>query len=121
MAYLQSINTVGVRDRVRVECDSCGKRYEILYGSAKKTYAKNGKHLCYSCSPQNSKEHWTEERRKAHGQTVSGSEDYQKAIAARDQSGEKNGMFGRKHTKATRKKMSKSRIGKLGPNIPFFS
>jgi len=116
MAYLQSINTVGVRDRVRVECDSCGKRYEILYGSAKKTYAKNGKHLCYSCSPQNSKEHWTEERRKAHGQTVSGSEDYQKAIAARDQSGEKNGMFGRKHTKATRKKMSKSRIGKLGPN-----
>lgn len=116
MTYLQDLKGVSVRDPVKLECDGCGKHYSILYGSAKKTFKKNGRHSCYSCAPHNSKAFWTEERKIRHGQSVKSSDAYYAAIPHRELSGEKNGMYGRKHTKSTRKKMSKARIGKLGPN-----
>lgn len=110
-------------DKVEIECDDCHLRREVLVISAKRLAKKNdGLHFCGSCSakraskPQNSADYWDCERKKQHGRRMKESEAYKVAIAARDQSGPLNGMFGRKHSDETRQKMSLARTGKLGIN-----
>jgi len=66
--------------------------------------------------PQRTKEYWTPEKRKIHGEILKNSEAYKIGIKNRKQSGPLNGMFGRKHTIETRKKRSKVRTGKIGEN-----
>lgn len=122
MAYLQSIDGLHGTDRVAVRCDVCGAERQTLFISAKRNLRRNGKHYCPSCRakarplPQTTKDYWTEDRRRAHGDRVRSSDAYYESLKTRDTSGPRNGMFGRQHTEETRKKMSVSRTGKLGPN-----
>lgn len=122
MAYLQETAGLIGNDSITIQCDVCGKKYGILFISAQRSIRKHGRHRCQSCSakgtpkPQNLKAYWTTERKKAHGALMRNSEAYYKSRSRIDISGEKNGMFGKKHSEATRKKMSLARIGKLGPN-----
>jgi len=105
---------------ISVKCDECERVFTMLYSSAEKNRKKNGKHICCSCSgypikPQQTQGYWDKDRRESHGNSVKNSEKYKQAISDRDTSGEKNGMFGKVHSKKTKAKMSKSRIGKIGP------
>ena len=123
MAYLESLDGLTNNDRVQVGCDTCRQPKEMLLVSAKRNLKRNsGKHLCWSCRcktrilPQNTKDYWTDERRRVHGEIISNSPAHREARKHIDISGPRNGMFGRKHTEETRKKMSVSRTGKLGPS-----
>ena len=64
--------------------------------------------------PQQTKEYWTEERRKQHSERMKNSPKYYEAIKNRDTSGINNSMYGKKLSEATKQKMSKARTGKVG-------
>lgn len=144
MVYLSEKEKLFYRnkEKVLVKCDYCGKEFKILYVSAQMNFKKNGRHLCAKCKsalfprkkisdearrkisesakksisskPQCSKEFWTEEKKKAQSITMKNSEKYKEAKKGIDISGEKNGMFGKRHSSETRAKMSKARTGKVG-------
>lgn len=124
--YLQKTKGVQQSDKVKIRCDECLTDKEMLYISAQRNFRRNGKHICQSCialrsikknpRPQNSKSYWTKERRQLMGETIRNSSAHRDAMKLVDLSGPKNGMYGRKVSPETRKKMSVSRIGKLGPN-----
>lgn len=118
-------STTGKRDndKVDVQCDLCGRHYTVLLISAKRSLKKHNKHVCRACGyslrkplPQNTKEFWTEGKREAHSIAVRSSEAYYTALPGRDLSGPANGMFGKQHSDATKRKMSASRTGKTGAN-----
>lgn len=121
MAYITDISEIKDYDKVEVTCDDCGHGKEVLFICARRQLKRRGGHYCASCAakrvprPQNSKAYWTAERKKEHSESIKTPE-YYEGIAKRDQSGEKNGMFGKEHSTETRAKMSKSRVGKIGPN-----
>jgi hypothetical protein len=121
MSYTQNLENYKDYDKVKVKCDDCNKVKEVLYICARRQFKKRGGHFCASCAakkspkPQNQSSFWTEEKKKKHSECVR-TESYYDGISSRDQSGEKNGMYGKEHTPETKSKMSKSRTGKLGPN-----
>lgn len=111
-------------ESITEKCTKCLKEHDLLPRSLKKNKAKHdGNYVCHECvgrklGPLNKPSGWTEEKRKVHGEKVKKSEAYQKALLNVDRSGEKNGMFGKKASDATKAKMSKSRKGRIGPKAP---
>lgn len=110
------------KDPIEVKCDNCESNFSLLFKSAEKNFKKNNRqHICAKCKgqterPQCTSSFWTKDKKEKQSNSVKNSLKYKKAIEDRDTSGENNGMFGKKHSKKTKKKMSKSRTGKLGPN-----
>lgn len=107
------------KSQIKVICDFCNSLFLLTYKSAEKNRKKNSKHKCSACTgipskPQNKAEYWTESLRKRHSDSLKSSESHKNGIKNRDQYGEKNGMFGKKITEESRKKMSISRTGKIG-------
>ena len=105
---------------VVVLCDDCGGQFECLFKSGERNWKKYGRHRCHLCTgvppkPQNRPSYWTAERKAALGASMRTSEAYRASVAARDFAGENNPMFGRKASEKTRKQMSASRTGKIGP------
>jgi hypothetical protein len=109
------------RDKIEVKCVICGNLFYVAQSTFRRYY-KNGNYLCQSCAakrspkPQNTKDYWDEKRCEQHGNLIKASERYYEGIKNRDNSGSNNPMFGKKASIETRKLMSKSRTGKLGPN-----
>ena len=122
--YIKIINTT----RLICCCDLCGENFERTYKNIKKSREKwNSLDLCFSCTckksiskkPQCSKEYWTsEEKRNSQREIILNSEKYQKSrlVLSEKFKGEGNPRYGKKVTEETRKKMSKSRTGKIGEN-----
>lgn len=107
----------GQLEKIEVICEVCKQPRTVARGTYQSAIRRNGFYRCASCSPQRTKEFWEDTDRKTkHGETMKASTAYYEAIAVRDQSGEKNGMFGKTHSLATIDKMSKSRTGKIGKN-----
>lgn len=108
-------------NKVKIKC-SCGKEKELLIISVERSIKKHGEYICKSCvsklvkKPQNTKEFWTEDKRKKHGEIIKSSKNYYEAIAKKDTSGDRNSMFGKKHSVISIQKMSISRRGKIGVN-----
>jgi len=106
------------------ECDMCGKEFNRTLKSirASRKRRSSDKDYCQSCSykitikPQQTKEYWTEEKRKEHSNIMKNSLKYQESIKGRKLFGAKNGMYGKKHSVITLKKMSNSRKYKIGEN-----
>lgn len=114
---------MGQYDKTEVICGECSTSIERLKITIYRSIKKNGVYLCPSCAnkkathkkPQCSKDYWTKEKRLKHGEVMKSSEAYYEAIASRPNiSKENNPMFGKEHSEESRKKMSKSRIGKTG-------
>jgi len=107
-----------------VTCDTCKTPSEVLKISYGRNLKRNdGLFICRSCCckqnlrPQNKKDYWTDPAIKAkHSKAIKASEAYYDALPKRRLKGEQNGMFGKKHTKETKEKMSLSRTGKFGIN-----
>ena len=120
--YLQSIKTLKPSDKILVKCEDCGSDRIIKLQTAKNISRLNDCHLCRSCKskktikPQNTKEYWTDIKKEDHGKLISNDNTFKTSIKNRDNSGEKNGMFGKKMSKESIDKMSVSRIGKTGEN-----
>lgn len=103
-------------------CEICGDKFERTQNNYIKNKQRNKKVICTSCAnkeaskyrPQCQKEYWVDEEiKKKHGNSVRNSKKYQESRKNIDISGEKNGMYGKKHSKETSQKMSKSRTGKV--------
>lgn len=104
-------------EKIEVVCEVCKQPRLIARGTYQQVIKRNGFYRCATCSPQHTKEFWkSDERKLKHSEAVKSSTEYYNAIAERDNSGEKNGMFGKTHSVASLAKMSKSRTGKLGKN-----
>lgn len=111
-------------DYVECYCDKCHQIFKRLYKNIKNSRKKRGleKDYCASCAsklavkPQNTKEYWTIQKKEEHSKIIKSSENYYEGLKARDTSGIHNGMFNKKHTEETKKKMSFSRFGKIGEN-----
>lgn len=110
-----------------LECHMCEKELILPlyrhYAGRMKTHGRAD--ICRSCAckkgavnrPQNTKEYWqNDEVKKKHAKAISESEKYQKGIADRDTSGDKNSMYGKVHSDETRKKMKKAHTGLIRPN-----
>lgn len=111
-------------------CDCCQQDFDMWQSSILKQRKRTqdfNKTFCRKCvykkrrpglqSIKNSG-FWTDEKRKALGEKIKNSIAYQESRKHIDITGEKNGMFGKKHTKEARLKMSKSRAGRFGENAP---
>ena len=121
--YKNNISKKTNLERIVVVCDVCAKEYTIRLASAKNSLKAHGHHQCASCSaklrkplPQCDKSFWTEDQREKHSRAIKGSKKYYSAIKDRDMSGDKNGMFGKKHSAEARKKMSMGRTWGTGEN-----
>lgn len=105
-------------------CNRCEVPVKRTIKNIKVSYKKWDENLCKSCTyelsairkPQCSKTYWTTDKKKNLSEKIKASSTYIKGIKNRNISKEKNGMYKKKHTLETRNKMSKSRIGKIGPN-----
>jgi hypothetical protein len=107
----------GQQEKIEVVCEICKTPRVVCRGTYQQGIKRNGFYRCPSCAPQRNKEFWLDPVRKTlHSKAVKSSEIYTAAIARRDQSGEKNGMFGKIHSDLAISKMSKSRTGKVGKN-----
>jgi 5-methylcytosine-specific restriction endonuclease McrA len=107
----------GQQEKIEVVCKVCETPRIVCRGTYRQGIKRNGFYRCPSCAPQRNKEFWQDPDRKAsHSEVMRASENYRTAIARRDLSGEKNGMFGKKHSTLTISKMSKLRTGKIGKN-----
>ena len=110
------------KEMVSLFCDECEQEFELLYKSAKKNEKKNnGKHICSKCKgiplkPQNQVDYWTKGKRQKISSSLKASKKYQSSILHRDTSGKNNGMYGKKLSDESKKKMSLSRTGKTGSN-----
>jgi hypothetical protein len=111
--------------KIEVQCSVCNTSksiQKIAFSRSKKK--NNGLYVCRSCKAKNSldkkpqcnKNYWTETKRALHGESIKLSEKYHHAISHRELSGKNNPMYGKHHTKITKKKMSQARIGKIGIN-----
>ena len=112
---------ISLYNKVKVKCETCNETNEILKISfLRNLEANKGFYSCLKCSskrgaknrPQNSKDFWTEEKRKELGIILKNSDNYRTAIKNREMSGENNGMFGKNHSPESIQKMKKSRTGK---------
>jgi len=113
-------------EKVVCRCDRCGGEFKRTKKNIKVARKRRGQDVdfCHPCScalsigkkPQCSCKYWTGEKRKNHGEAMRSSPVYRAAIDRRDMSGDKNGMYGRRHSAETRAKMSASRTGKIGKN-----
>lgn len=104
-------------EKIDVVCEICKQSRTIARGSHQQVVKRNGFYRCATCSPQRNKAFWQDDEKKiAHSKVMKSSSVYYNAISQRDVSGEKNGMFGKKHAPRTIEKMSKSRTGKIGKN-----
>lgn len=104
-------------EKIEVICEICKFYRTIVRGTYQQAIKRNGFYRCAVCSPQRSKEFWNNDERKLkHSESIKSSVEYYNAIADRDSSGKKNGMFGKIHSADTIDKMSKSRTGKIGKN-----
>ena len=109
-------------DYVDCYCDNCKKIFKRLYKNIKNSRKKRGidKDYCASCAsklslkPQNTKEYWTDDKKIEQSKIIKSSDKYYESLKTRDMSGIHNGMFNKKHTDETKRKMSLSRIGKIG-------
>ena len=111
------------KQTIKVICDECNSEFDILYKSAERNRKRYGKHKCCKCTgvplkPQNTISYWTKEKRDTLGKCIKSSEKYKIAISNRDNSGEKNPMYGRKATDDTKKLMSQKRKLRVGPLSP---
>jgi len=121
----QDINLLPIKTRIDVICDYCFKSFDRTIRNIKKTRKNNdNQDLCKNCSckkyankkPQCSPEYWTDKKKLENGEKIKNSPKYIAGIKNIDIKGEKNHMYGKKHTTDTLSKMSKSRTGKLGEN-----
>lgn len=119
------ISNLKVIDRVEIICDICSKSFERTVKNIKKLRKKSDIDFCLSCSaknsinkkPQCSKEYWeSKDVKEKHSNSVKNSDKYITALSNRDNSGEKNPMYGKSHKIESIKKMSISRTGKIGEN-----
>jgi len=123
MILEKCLETLKTRDRVLCKCDNCEKEFTRLlkniYQSRKER--NSSKDYCKKCScilsinkkPQCSKQYWSSiEIKQKHSESIKNSKKYRDSIKIRNNSLEKNGMFGKKHSIESRKKMSLSRTGK---------
>lgn len=107
--------------RYDVVCDECGNEYSRTGKLIKESRKRFDIDVCVSCAakksinkkPQCNKDFWTDEIKILHN-VKSKNEAYYESIKFRDQKGDKNGMFGKKHNDYTKKLMASSRTGKIG-------
>lgn len=109
------------KNPVNIKCEFCDNSFKMLYKSAEKNRKKNGQHKCLVCSgqtlkPQNNPSFWSEEKRIEHSNKIKSSKAYYDSMQNRDMKGDKNPVFGKKFSEQTKKRMSLSRIGKIGSN-----
>ena len=108
--------------QVPMVCDQCGEHFTRFKKYIKKTNEKYGCDLCLSCickitarnKPQCSKDYWDEEKKAKQAQRILNSVSHKESRKTIDVTGSKNGMYGKKHSEETRRKMSVARTGKLG-------
>ena len=126
--YSYKTNKGYVIKAVNAQCDACGKEFRISKRSLKKQQVKTdcNKTYCFKCrcmqsakqKPQCSASYWTLQRRLEQSEKVKTSEkhkEYRRQLSIRF-SGPGNPMFNKKVSIETRRKMSMSRIGKIGEN-----
>ncbi len=123
---IRSCNNELKEDSIRCGYEICGPcRNNMMCECGNKINRQSHIDICQPCyrkivpinhPPQRTKAFWTDEKKKEHGNAVRNSEKYQNAIKIRDTSGPKNSMYHKKHSIATRNKMSISRTGKTGKN-----
>lgn len=123
----QDISNLKVTNYVDVICDNCSNQFTRTLKHIKSSRPKwNGRDICRKCSfilsaykkPQCNKEYWSNPDIKTnHSLSIKSSDVYYESIRNRSNIfGEKNPMFGKKHTQETVKKMSAARTGKVGEN-----
>lgn len=120
MVGFQELSGFSGNERVDIPCNVCLNSRSILVISARRNYKKNGGFfICHSCSsknclrPQNTKKYWAnDDKKQKHSGAIKNSKAYYDAIKQRDMSKENNGMYGKKHSDETKKKMSSARIGR---------
>ena len=113
---------------IRAKCDLCGSDFRISKRSLKKQQGKTSsdKTYCFRCrcvqvskqKHQCSSTYWTSQRRQEQSEKVKTSEKHKESrrqLSIRF-SGSGNPMFNKKASSETRRKMSISRIGKIGEN-----
>ena len=120
------LDNMKLQDKVNIICAKCDRNFERTKRNVLACRKKHmGEDLCISCvakksilkKPQCAKKFWSNtERKKLHSDTMKMSENHQRAMRNVKLIGEKNGMFGKKHSIETRNKMTKRRIGKTGEN-----
>lgn len=100
--------------RTQAECEVCKQPQDITLHAYESTLKKNG---FYRCKPCGIRAYWSDPIRcQVRGIAIRQSDSYQKALQNRDCIGVNNGMYGRRHTEESRRRMSKSRFGKTGAN-----
>ena len=109
------------KNHIICKCSFCQNEYDTLKGTYYRQLKKHNRNYCIDCGrkffprPQNTKEYWSNQIIKdKHSQAIKKSEKYRCSLKTRDTSGVHNGMFGKKHSVETRRKMSIARIGKIG-------
>jgi len=114
-----------VSDTIEIFCDNCTTVFKRTIKNRKLSFKKHNKDLCTDCAnksgaskrPQNSILYWTDEKKKEHSEQIKNNENYLIGIQNRQNIfGENNPMYNKKHTLATKQKMSISRTGKIGEN-----
>jgi hypothetical protein len=121
---LTTFDDIRVNQKVDFQCDECEATFTRTKKLALVGRRQWQKDLCRSCAArnasigraQNTSAFWDQDRKRVHGETMKQSDAYYDAIRHRDQTGERNGMYGKTHTPETKTKMSRSRTGKLGEN-----
>lgn len=110
-------------EKTTVCCDDCFSKFQRTRKNIRVNRMKFGRDLCTKCAnqvaskkrPQCSPEYWnTPERKNQHSEALKNSIAHSESRKTLNLSGERNGMFGKKHRPESRAKMSKSRIGKVG-------
>ncbi len=119
---ISNIENLKVSEIVLCICDNCGIEFKRKISSMKLSRKNwNGLDYCRHCSykkasikkPQCSKEYWTKEKKEEHSKKVKESEEFKKGMKKhKDMSGEKNGMYHKKHKKESLEKMIISHTGK---------
>ena len=108
--------------KLKFKCTNCRGAFKRTYENFIRNKRKNGKVICTKCAnikasinrPQCQKNYWgNKEIKKKHGDSIRNSKLHQEAMKKVNLFGENNGMFGKKHSEETRKKMTNSRIGKV--------
>jgi len=119
---LENISLINVKSKIKIECDECHKEFErtlkIIKSSRKKR--NSTKDFCTTCSyiisalkkPQCTKEYWNLVKKEVHGNNIKCSKKYKIAIRDRDNSGENNPMFNKKHKLESISNMVISHTGK---------
>jgi hypothetical protein len=104
-----------------ITCETCYTQYDVSNNVVYRLKSSNKPYCCKKCGwkkaaksrPQNSKEYWSNpEIQNKHSSAIKASQNYKKGIANRNNSGENNGMYGKKASEETRTKMKISRTGK---------